>query len=1380
MSKKAKPQENNIERQLQELWFNLDCTNNSQIKKNAFIDTTNVNKDSVSGLDNHSLSKSLDLLPKQASFQKNNLINQPTQQLRGDEDDDQIFSPVYIENRLVLDKPSKLSFDVKPPHKNSRQTSTSNPSKNDESQSYQINTDRLDINNINLLPSYRKASQLIDTEQNHTIREDSYTSNNMQIFLKINNNKDNTQRSQVNLKQWQSSNFSQAALNISPNGKEQAGVSLNQNWKKGAFSILQKIAQFRKIMLVKSDSKKFKKLKATDFTTIGDKASDFKYYVYKGFLESQRPTKFQKCVYQTTKIIKNFFTSVFEKLSLSVLKPDSNFKVSWDILMLVLIWINLIICPLIFSFEEFEIQDKMLMFMTFTCFAFATDIIVQINTAFFHQGIIQTSRQQIIAKYFKQSMIPELITFFCYVRGVFTADKYFLLAILLKTIKEIKIQSSLQEIFQPSEKTMLAIRVFNVFQLVFIIAHFASCIFNWVASIQYDGIPQDQQNQIETWLSVNQLIGADWYKIYINGFYFSMISMMTIGYGDITPKSINEKIYTIFFCVVSCASFAYSINTISQVITDAKKKQKNFKERMRSINLLMQNRQIDNHLQMKVRKYIEYLQETSENMDYASKDLEVLPTSIKQDVQIDMYGNLIKKQKLFYLNFSKETLEKLALVVSEINAGPGEVIYKPNDSPDILYIVLSGQIEIYIPSQKINGAENETHIAYIEKGCVFGAEEFFNQKPRQNAAKATELSQIIQIHKSQFESLLRLNMDDYEHFKMLSDMVKYSNTTRGLGIQCHLCKNFTHSFSECPNVTYSKRKNLIIMKLNISQDQQREFYPRRHEKPKNSLLYQKFLVKSIKLFIDLRKYGTKDTENQEGMVSGASDDDAAEVEDNELNQIITEYTQKFRNTQKSEEESEQSCEEDQQKQNEIAYKLNQKSEQINMLQADQFLYNNNNNSGDEKDNKKGNSRTSNTNKQSEEAVFSPNINSQIPNSLTFIQNNSPTFNQNTNQEINQNDNSSLPQQLFQLSTNPQLQIPQQFPERERHSSVQRMYPAEIKLFPLFSNTPQETRVARQTSIDFTVQNQFSNSYPQKQSTTSCFTDLKNTNQVSDFKNSKSTSSASNNYTQQLSCQQSNILNSNSQNSQNLGLQSVHQQQQPLSPQLVSEIQRQKQINQDANFQKLNTVTSNTNTQGGKFESKPTQNLGSQLTSFENMKIGSQSYVQLSFNTKIGTDAKGVQSINGKDILSSVNQNLNQQETKNLNYQQSQNQIILDNSIEIHSIREIKGLNNWESETLKRFDRFKIFKKYFPQQNINKILEVLNQRNKGSPSNKKSRKKLNMLKKYDILLKSFHVSEFSPRKSILSKNLLLTNQNSEYLKRLSAKPSSSKIEAEKDN
>ena len=32
---------------------------------------------------------------------------------------------------------------------------------------------------------------------------------------------------------------------------------------------------------------------------------------------------------------------------------------------------------------------------------------------------------------------------------------------------------------------------------------------------------------------------------YISGFYFSLTTIITVGYGDVTPLSYNERLYTI-------------------------------------------------------------------------------------------------------------------------------------------------------------------------------------------------------------------------------------------------------------------------------------------------------------------------------------------------------------------------------------------------------------------------------------------------------------------------------------------------------------------------------------------------------------------------------------------------------------------------------------------------------------------------------------------------------------------------------------------------------------------------------------------------------------------------------------------------------------------
>lgn len=43
---------------------------------------------------------------------------------------------------------------------------------------------------------------------------------------------------------------------------------------------------------------------------------------------------------------------------------------------------------------------------------------------------------------------------------------------------------------------------------------------------------------------------------------------------------------------------------------------------------------------------------------------------------------------------------------------------------------MSGRIEIYVPTKKVNGDERQTGISSLEKGSVFGAEDFFYQRPR--------------------------------------------------------------------------------------------------------------------------------------------------------------------------------------------------------------------------------------------------------------------------------------------------------------------------------------------------------------------------------------------------------------------------------------------------------------------------------------------------------------------------------------------------------------------------------------------------------------------------------------------------------------------------
>lgn len=43
--------------------------------------------------------------------------------------------------------------------------------------------------------------------------------------------------------------------------------------------------------------------------------------------------------------------------------------------------------------------------------------------------------------------------------------------------------------------------------------------------------------------------------------------MVTVGYGDISPITLVEKVTVIFLTMVSCGIFAFAVSTIGQIFT---------------------------------------------------------------------------------------------------------------------------------------------------------------------------------------------------------------------------------------------------------------------------------------------------------------------------------------------------------------------------------------------------------------------------------------------------------------------------------------------------------------------------------------------------------------------------------------------------------------------------------------------------------------------------------------------------------------------------------------------------------------------------------------------------------------------------------------------
>lgn len=88
----------------------------------------------------------------------------------------------------------------------------------------------------------------------------------------------------------------------------------------------------------------------------------------------------------------------------------------------------------------------------------------------------------------------------------------------------------------------------------------------------------------------------------------------------------------------------------------------------------MKEKKMSNHLQIKVKKYLECM--FNENHEQKKKIFfDSLNNSLREEVHIDIYAKILKNNKFLEQNFSEPFLNRLSLEFHEITLAPEEIIF---------------------------------------------------------------------------------------------------------------------------------------------------------------------------------------------------------------------------------------------------------------------------------------------------------------------------------------------------------------------------------------------------------------------------------------------------------------------------------------------------------------------------------------------------------------------------------------------------------------------------------------------------------------------------------------------------------------------------------
>ncbi|EAR98953.3 cyclic nucleotide-binding domain protein (macronuclear) [Tetrahymena thermophila SB210] len=518
------------------------------------------------------------------------------------------------------------------------------------------------------------------------------------------------------------------------------------------------------------------------------------------------------------KILFRIFSKVFQKLAnqIPVFEPLHLWVICLELIVLITLTAQLFTLPLADSFDVNYLKQGgcKVVFYYIPAIALIISIFSKLNTGFFKENIAVHDRKKIFLNYYYSGeLMIDLITVLSFFA---TQDIYDYVFLLLKIYQ---IQNSIVKVdtkFSLSQRFPLSFQIFKLIFIVMILAHLNGCIFHQVA-----------KNVDESWITKNNLKTANWYEQYINSVYFSFITMVTVGYGDITPVSLQEKVFVIFMVVYSCGFFGYIVSSIGNIFTQRAQIQANYKRQLVDMIQYMKTRNISQVIQQQVFQYLHYL----EQMDYYNHQkgeeiVKKLSPYLQQQININSYYPFLKSSNYFKLNFKDTILINASLKMKELTFGPGQIIFKQNDQDNRLFYILKGEVQL--------SSNNHQICIKDENDNCFGINEFFTGECRNLEAKSLTVSQILYLELNEFKQVLKEDPLEYEKFCSLKDQVIFSKIS--IDQPCFFCNKFSHRYDQCPFYTLKNQRLLVIEKSNRSISQERKQFERYDRFKFNSVL----------------------------------------------------------------------------------------------------------------------------------------------------------------------------------------------------------------------------------------------------------------------------------------------------------------------------------------------------------------------------------------------------------------------------------------------------------------------------------------------------------------------------------------------------------------
>ncbi|CAL8098242.1 unnamed protein product [Calicophoron daubneyi] len=290
-----------------------------------------------------------------------------------------------------------------------------------------------------------------------------------------------------------------------------------------------------------------------------------------------------------------------------------------------------------------------------------------------------------------------------------------------------------------------------------LIAHWLACIWYAVGNIE-----RQQFNVRIGWLDqLAQTIkqpygnrsnsGPSTKSKYITALYFTFSSLTSVGFGNVSPNTNPEKIFSICVMLVGSLMYAGIFGHVSAIIQRLYSGTARYHTQMLRVKEFIRFHQIPNPLKRRLEEFFQHAWSYTNGIDM-NLVLRSFPECLQADICLHLNRHLLNTCPAFK-GASQGCIRSLALKLKTTHVPPGDTLVHRGDVLYFICFIARGSIEILLDSDIV---------AVLCQGDVFGESPFGRNLMGQSKYYVRALT-YCDLHRIQHEDLLEI-LEMYPEF----------------------------------------------------------------------------------------------------------------------------------------------------------------------------------------------------------------------------------------------------------------------------------------------------------------------------------------------------------------------------------------------------------------------------------------------------------------------------------------------------------------------------------------------------------------------------------------------------------------------------------------